>query len=184
MTTETLLQAILDELRTAHAAPAKIPLGLGQPPKARFIYANRQYDDCLWYFWNGAKNEHEPIEHTALTGYLEKIEIETKEFRGRKEEKLNVTVRADRLYVVQSGLDTHFARGLLYTLANLPAKAFRQPIMIAAEAGESEQVLFSRIYNPVSGKPVKATYPDNTDWDATLQKAIAKVQSAHDAASD
>lgn len=176
MNTESLLQAILDELRAARSAPPAVALGFSSPPKPRFVYANRQYNDCLWYFWNSAKNEHEPIESTALTGWVEKLEIEDKEFRGRTESKINLTLRADRHYIIQAGFDTMFGRGLLHTLAKLPTEAFRQPIMIAVEPGETDQVLFCRIYNPANGKSVFAPYPDDTDWHATAQRAIGKIQ--------
>jgi hypothetical protein len=179
MNTETLLQAILDELRAARSNAAAVPLGFSSPPKPRFIYANRQYNDCLWYFWNGARNEHEPIESTAITGWVEKLEIEEKEFRGRTEAKVNLTLRADRPYVIQAGLDTIFARSLIYTLAKLPAEAFRQPVMIAVEPGDTEAVLFCRIYNPANGKSVFAPYPEDTDWRATAQRAIHKIEQIH-----
>ena len=183
MNEEPLLNAILDELKAARAAQTPVPLGFGSPPKARFIYANRQYPNCLWYFWNNAKNEHEPIEHTALTGWIEKLEIETKEFRGKTESKVNLTLRADKLYVIQSGSDTLFGRGLLHTLAKLPQEAFRHPIMIAVEAGETDQVLFCRLYNPATGKSFFAPYPDDADWNTITQKAITKIQRAHEASA-
>ncbi|MFM2432900.1 MAG: hypothetical protein RLZZ511_4114 [Cyanobacteriota bacterium] len=167
---EILLQ-ILAELRAANA----VPLGFGHPPKPRYIYANRQYPDCLWYFWNGCKNEHEPILHHALTGTIAKLEIETKEFRGKPDPKLNLTIRADRTYIIQAGFDTLFAKGLLFTLAKLPSEAFRQPITIAVEPGETEQVLFCRIYNPNTGNSVYAPYPDDTDWPAVTMRAMDKI---------
>ncbi len=179
MNTESLLQAILDELKAARNAPPAVPLGFSAPPKPRFIYANRQYGNCLWYFWNSAKNEHEPIEATAITGYVEKLEIEEKEFRGRTEAKVNLTLRADRPYIIQAGFETIFARGLMHTLAKLPPEAFRQPVMIAVEPGDTEQVLFCRIYNPATGKSVFAPAPEDTDWRATLQRAIGKIEQAH-----
>jgi hypothetical protein len=179
MTTESLLQAILDELKAARTAAPAVPLGFSMPPKPRFIYANRQYSNCLWYFWNSAKNEHEPIEATALTGYVEKLEIEDKEFRGRTETKVNLTLRADRTYIIQAGFDTHFAHGLLHTLAKLPAEAFRQPITVAVEPGETEQVLFCKIYNPANGKSVFAPQQEDTDWRATAQRAISKIEAVH-----
>lgn len=179
MNNETILLAILEELKAARNAPAPVAVGFSQPPKPRFIYANRQHPNCLWYFWNGARNEHEPIEQTALTGWVEKVEIEDKEFRGRSEMKLNVTVRAERLYVIQAGFETLFARGLMHSLSKLPVEAFRQPIMIAVEPGEAEQVLFCRIYNPATGRSVYAPYPDDTDWQATAQRLITKVEQVH-----
>ena len=179
MNAESLLQAILDEVKAARHDPPAVPLGFSAPPKPRFIYANRQYPDCLWYFWDSAKNEHEPIEATAITGFVEKLEIEEKEFRGRTEMKINLTLRADRNYIIQAGFETIFARSLLQTLAKLPAEAFRQPIMIAVEPGDTEQVLFCRIYNPANGKSVFAPYPDDTDWRATAHRAIHKIEQIH-----
>jgi hypothetical protein len=179
MTAENLLQAILDEIKAARIAVPAVALGFSSPPKPRFIYANRQYGDCLWYFWNSAKNEHEPIDATALTGWVEKLEIEEKEFRGRTETKVNLTLRADRTYIIQAGFETIFARSLLHTLAKLPADAFRQPIMIAVEPGDTEQVLFCRIYNPATGKSVFAPWPEDTDWHATAQRAIHKIEQVN-----
>ena len=68
------LQAILQELQAS-----KQQLGFGHSPKPRYIYANRQYPECLWYFWDGANKKHEPILFLALTGIVEKLEIEQKE---------------------------------------------------------------------------------------------------------
>lgn len=172
--TNQLLQAILEELRTK-----KQTLGFGHPPKPRYIYANRQYSDCLWYFWNGALNEHEPIEEHALTGIIEKLEIEQKEFRGKPDLKVNLHIRADRSYVIQAGYETLFSKGLLYTLSKLPITAFTQPITLAVEPGDTDQVLFCRIYNPATGQSVYAPYPDHTDWQQVTQRAIAKIDEAH-----
>ena len=171
--TNQILQAILDELRAS-----KQMLGFGHPPKHRYIYANRQYPNCLWYFWNGAKSEHEPIEYHALTGIVERLEIEEKEFRGKPERKVNLHIRADRTYVIQSGYETLFAKGLLYTLSKLPKTAFTQPITIAVEPGDTEQVLFCRIYNPTTGQAVYAPYTENTNWQEVTQRAIAKIDQA------
>ena len=169
-----LLQAILDELRAARQ-----PLGFGHSPKPRYIHVNRQYPDCWWYYWNGAKNEHEPIEFNAITGIIERLEIEEKEFRGKPDHKVKLHIQADRKYVLQSGLETLFAKGLLYTLSKLPPQAFTQAITIAVEPGETDQVLFCRIYNPSTGTAVYAPYAENTNWQAVTQRAITKIDAAY-----
>ncbi len=169
---DQILLEILNELKAQRQ-----PLGFSHPPKARYIYANRQYPDCLWYFWNGAKNIHEPIEHQALTGVIEKLEIEEKEFRGKPDPKVNLHIRTDRPYVIQSGIDTLFAKGLLYTLSKLPIEAFKKPITIAVEAGDTDQVLFCRIYNPITGVAVYAPYPDDANWETVKNRAIEKVEA-------
>lgn len=171
-----LLTQILVQLKSS-SQPSS--LGFCEPPKTRYIYANRQYPDCLWYFWNGGKSAHEPIESHALTGVIDKIELETKEFRGKPDIKVNIHIKADRPYVLQSGLDTLFAKGLLFTLSKLPVEAFQKPIMIAVEAGDTEQVLFPRVYNPANAALVYAPYGEGLDWATVTQKAIDKVAAAH-----
>lgn len=173
-----LLSQILNQIKIQSQTQTSV-LGFGDPPKTRYIYANRQYPDCLWYFWDGGKNSHEPIASHAITGVIDKIEIETKEYRGKPDPKLNVYVKADRPYVIQSGLDTLFAKGLIFTLSKLPIEAFRKPIMIAVEAGGDEKVLFSRVYNPATGSPVFAPYTDSVVWTDVIDKAIYKVSQAH-----
>jgi hypothetical protein len=176
--TDELLQAILDELRSRNQL-----LGFHAPFKKKVIYANRSYTDCLWYFFDGASKTHIPIEHHALTGIIEKLEIEEKEFRGKPDYKVNLHIRADRAYVIQSGHDTLFARGLVFMLSKLPVAAFRQPITIAVEAGDTEQVLFCRIYNPATGEAVFAPYPDQVNWEQVTAVAIDKIQRAHETES-
>jgi hypothetical protein len=168
------LQAILEELRASNQQ-----LGFGHPPKVRYIYANRQHPGCLWYFWDGAKKEHEPILFPALTGIVEKLDTEKKEFKGKHELKINLHIRADRNYVIQSGAETMFAKGLIYTLSRLPIAAFTQTVTIAVEAGEDEQVVFCRIYNPVTKQAVFAPYTEPVNWQEVIAKAVVKIDAAH-----
>ncbi len=168
------LQAILEELRASNQQ-----LGFGHPPKVRYIYANRHYPECLWYFWDGAKKEHEPILFQALTGMIEKLATEEKEYKGKRELKINLHIRAERNYVIQSGAETMFAKGLVYTLSKLPVAAFTQPVTIAVEAGEDDQVLSCRIYNPVTRQAVFAPYTEPVNWQEVIARAVVKIESVH-----
>lgn len=167
---ETLLTEILQELRKLTAPP----LGFNYPPKPRYVYANRQYSDCLWYFWDGSKKEHEPIAMHALTGAIFGLEVEAKEFRGKPDVKVNLYIQADRPYVVQSGFDTLFAKGLLWSLDQLPSLAAQSVVTIAVEPGETEQVLFCRVYGP-DGQAIYAPYPDTADWVAIAASVRSKL---------
>jgi hypothetical protein len=173
-TTEELLVDILAELRRSRSQP----LGFGHPPKARFIFANRQYNDCLWYFWLGDKNTHEPIEHTALTGTIEKLEIEEKTFRGKPDPKVNLHIRADRPYVIQAGFDTLFAKGLLFSLDALSKGELSGVVTIAVEPGETEQVLFCRVY--VGDRSVFAPYEESVNWHQVIASIKAKLGASDD----
>ncbi|PSB25571.1 hypothetical protein [Chlorogloea sp. CCALA 695] len=82
-------------------------------------------------------------------------------------------------YVIQSGLGTLFAKGLIYTLAMLPVVRFNKPMTIAVEPGDTEQVLFSRVYNPVTGIAAYAPYNEPVNWQHTIVRAISKIDTAH-----
>ena len=69
----TYLKEILQELQAS-----KRQLGFGHSPRPRYIYVNRQYPECVWYFWDGENKRHEPILFNALTGIIEKLETEEK----------------------------------------------------------------------------------------------------------
>jgi hypothetical protein len=120
-------------------------LGFGPSPRPKKIYLNRQYPDCLWYFWDFEANKHIPIAHESITGYLTKVEIDTKEFKGKENQKINLSLNCGRMkYILVVGLDTFTAKGLLNALASgIDLKA---PITIAPEAGDTENVLFAKVY--------------------------------------
>jgi hypothetical protein len=139
---ELILEKILAELQSQD----KASLGFCDPPVTRTIYANRQYPDCLWYFWNGGTGKHEPIAQCAIRGVVENVSIEQKEFRGKPDHKLNVLIKADKSYKIQFGLETETAKGILWTLANISDEDLSGPLTIAVEPGETEQVLFTKVY--------------------------------------
>lgn len=168
------LQAILQELQSS-----KQQLGFGHSPRPRYIYVNRQYPECVWYFWDGANNKPEPIQFQALTGIIEKLETEEKEFKGKRSLKINLHIKAERNYVIESGSETMFSKGLLYAISKLPITAFQQAITIAVEPGEDEKVLFCRIYNPITGQSVYAPYTEPVNWQNVIARATDKINAAH-----
>ncbi len=168
------LQAILQELQAS-----KQQLGFGHSPRPRYIYVNRQHPECLWYFWDGANSKPEPIQFQALTGIIEKLETETKEFKGKRSLKINLHIKAERNYVIESGSETMFSKGLLYAISKLPITAFSQAITIAVEPGEDEKVSFCRIYNPVTGQAVYAPYTEPVNWQDVIARATSKINAAH-----
>jgi hypothetical protein len=147
-------------------------LGFGPSPRPRTIYINRQYPECLWYFWNGAKSIHEPIEHGSITAYLTKIELTEKEFRGKPDTKIDLHLKADRAYKIQVGIDTLTAKSLLSALTKV--EDFSQPITIAPEPGDTDQVCFARV-SIDGGEIIYAPYADDADWPAILQALIDRL---------
>ena len=90
-----------------------------------------------------------------------------------------MVIQLSGFYTCRSSLSisTHFER--TNRTSKLPITTFTKAITIAVEPGDTEQVLFCRIYNPVTGQSVFAPYSENTDWQQVTSRAIAKIDSAH-----
>lgn len=152
---EELLTAILLELQKANAPK----LGFTEPPTPVWIYANRS-NGCNWY--RVKDGNPEPIAHLALTGYLEKVEIEMVERRNKEAEKFRLYLKGDRPYVVESGKDTHFTKGIVAALALMTPSQLKQPITIMPQAGSDDSVLFCKIFS--AGQGIFAPYGEDTNW--------------------
>ena len=148
-------------------------LGLVETPNTLWIYANRS-NGCEWYTMRDG--EVEPVQQSALTGYLQELKFEKVERRGKETIKLQVFIKADRLYCVESGYDSHFSKGLLSSVATLTDQQLKQPITIAPQPGSDEAVLFCRVF--VGSEPVRATYDEQTNWREISRSAIDHVKAA------
>jgi len=148
-------------------------LGLHNDAGICKIYCNRQHK-CLWYTFDG---EVHAVTAKALTGYLRELKFEKCDRRGKEVYKLLATLEADRLYVLESGHDTHFAKGLMSAVASLTPQQLQQPITIQPQPGTDDKVLFCRVF--VGAELVMAHYDERTDFRAVAKRVIALVKG-HD----
>jgi hypothetical protein len=175
---EDLLKQILATLKSIESKSNSSDLGFRASARPIYIYANRQYEDCLWYFWDGVGNTYEPIKLTAIKGYIEKIELSEKIFRKKPEQKVHVHFRADRNYIIEFGLATNTAKGFLNTVANMPKEALSNPITIGLKAGdESPTAMFMEIFG-ADGKFFFPYDKELENWDPILKTATENVRQA------
>jgi hypothetical protein len=170
---EELLRQILSELQQQRS-----PLGFGASPTPKYIYANIQPDGALWYHWNHAENKPEPIRDDCLTCKVLAVKIKSKEFKGKEKPKLLVSVMGDRPYIIETGIETVFAKSLLTVLAQTPAATLKRPISITVQAGDSEKVLFCRVYDADGAKLMVNPYREDEDWGSVIAAAIDNVEAA------
>lgn len=120
-------------------------LGFGKSPRRRSVYVNRQYDNCLWYFWDGAKSAHEPIEASDLFCLIQSVAIKESEFKGKLVEKIEINVQSDEKYRLLAGIDTAFCKSIVSNLLYCDFN-FLEPVSILVKAGDEEGVVFGRVY--------------------------------------
>ena len=122
---------------------SELILGFGKSPIRRSVYVNRQYPNCIWYFWDGQNNTHIPIVETDLFCFIDSISVRENEFKGKAVEKIEVNVSADHPYRLVAGIETAFARSFVSAL--LAPFDFAQPVAIVVQAGDEEGVVFGRV---------------------------------------
>ncbi|MBE9180420.1 hypothetical protein IQ268_17810 [Oculatella sp. LEGE 06141] len=163
-----LLSQMLEALRQPK-------LGLVEAPALMRIYANRS-NHCLWYTIRDG--EVVPITATALAGYIQELRFETVERRGQPVVKLQLYLRGDRPYCVESGYDSNFSKGVLAALATMSPQQLHHPVTLSPQPGSDETVLFCRVYD-ATGDLIRAAYDDQTNWRMMARRAIANVEALH-----
>ena len=171
-----LLAALMRQeelLKQLVAAINKPKLGLHSEAGSSKIYCNR-HNGYLWYTLNNS--EASAITQTALTGYLRELKFEKCERRGKEVHKLLATIQADRMYILESGHDTHFTKSILAAIATLTPQQLYSPVTIQPQAGTDENVLFCRVW--VESELVIASYNEESNWREISKQAIAVVRAA------
>jgi hypothetical protein len=179
MTEAEALEKILKELQQLRAdlLPAKQTLGFGAAPRSEvWVFCNREKGG-LWYTLD-SQGQAVDIEHSALTGYIRKLEFTKPVRRGEETDKLNCIIEGDKLYVLESGAAVQFSKGLLNAIASLSPDALKQPITIVPEpSAKNEEVLFCNIYQ--GDEQVFAPYDEQTNWRKVSRTAIDAVKAAN-----
>ena len=121
------------------------------------IYCNRS-NNCNWYKVS-KDSEVIPVTETALTGYLRELKFEEVERRGKPVWKTLITVEADKTYILESGVSSHFSKSFVAAIATLTPDQLQAPVTISPKEGtEDDQVLFARVW--VGDEYIKSEYKD------------------------
>ena len=177
MMPDTLNNEILEELRALRSALASLSRGaLGFhdfEPRARFVYVKHDPGSSLWYFWDHDSSAKETIEHNALTGLVTNLTVYDKVDRDGPKPKLQLNIEADARYVVQCGLDTTFATGLLQGLSTLSPSDLARPLTLQVSGNDvtaHRPVVFCTLYQ--DGKRIwfEESSKDNAQLVAELRR--------------
>ncbi|MFN6571070.1 hypothetical protein [Dendronalium sp. ChiSLP03b] len=153
----------------------EIELGLCNPPEPVYLYVNQgelNGEKYVWYRYDRQQDTRTPVQHRGLTGYVTELRLIAREFRGRDNKKLNIFVSADELYIVQTGIETNFAKTFL--LAASQVQDFSKPLILAATPGK-ENVVFCRLYDPATKTRISREWNPNADWEGIIQDIQSKL---------
>ncbi len=143
-------ERMLAELRRIREALEGVqPLGFGKRQEPSYVFV--KWDGAtVWYQRDRHEGVNRPIEERDLTGYLvniwrfDRVDATTQE----KVPRLNVQVRADKDYIVQTGFYTNLSKTLLAGLLELEPSALEEPVTLVVETNEGSKhrpTLFCRV---------------------------------------
>ncbi|MBG1243651.1 hypothetical protein [Nostoc sp. NZL] len=157
----------------------EVKLGFGAVPKPQYIFVSKEPDHC-WYML--AEDEKRiPIYERALTGVITGIEVNKKvENTFGEVIRTDLNVLADKPYIIRSGSDTYFCKGLLLSLDILTFEQLRHPLTIAVSPGD-KKVVFCNIYDPITYRSVGVSWDGHKelDWQAVGQRVSLKINNIH-----
>ncbi len=141
------LKRIREQLEGVHN------LGFGKRAQLTYVFVRHHEvngETYLWYSREKSEGLNVPIRERDLTGYLKSIWRFDRgdESTGEVVPKLNIQIRADKDYIVQTGFATNFARTFLAGLLELELEALAEPITLVVEdnaGSKARATVFCRI---------------------------------------
>lgn len=153
--------------------------GFSQGSGKRYVYVeNDQFGNC-WHFY-GDRTEEFSIKQNTLTGLVTELRYDTVERGGRTSSKCWVTIAAlGQTYVLESGLETVFSRGVVAALAAATQEQLAQPISISVRTGDQESKAVLSTVRDNTGTWIDSRIDNNTPFEGVLAKAMANVAAAN-----
>jgi hypothetical protein len=147
-------------------------LGFHQPLSRLYVFVKNE-GNCLWYYLDDGRKIY--IAETALTGVLRGLEMKEASTSHGDRMKLDIELVADRRYVLRSGIDSAFSRGMLMTIAALSDEQLKRPITLELKPGDEKGNVLVSGRNPETFEPIVTGKWEGANWESLLESAIARL---------
>lgn len=153
---------------------SEVKMGLGSSPDPVYLYVGESETEDgeihPWHMYDHDAKKQIPVKERALTGILSEIRMKMgPEFKGKKPVKLQLRVdTGEQPYVIQSGVETTFTRGVLLALDMTEDLA--SPLMFVVANG-GEKVVFGRVHKS-NGERIKIMW----DKERKIFPLVQKLQ--------
>lgn len=163
---EAKVQQLEAELHHLRREVAQV-MQLGFVNNRQFVFIDQRYGG-IWYTLDRDNNPTQ-IQADRLVGYLRNLEIKPAKREGQY--TLLVDVDADRRYVLRTGHQTHFAKGMLAAIAVMTPEQLRRPVIIQPQ--KSKETTFCNLHQ--DEQLIRARYTQDTDFKAIAQRAFQNL---------
>jgi hypothetical protein len=153
----------------------QMKLGFHSPLTKLYIFVKNE-GNCLWYWLNDGRKIY--IQESALTGVIKSLEVKEASTTHGDRLKLDIELVADRRYVLRSGIDSAFSRGMLMLIAALPDEKLKKPITLEVKPGDETGNVLVSGRDPQSFQPIVTGKWEGIDWQLLLNRAIARLGSS------
>lgn len=143
------------------------------PPLTRLYVFVKNEGNALWYYLDDGQKRY--IQDTALTGMLKRLEVKEVQTNFKTELKADFEIVADRRYVLRSGVDTAFTKGMLLTIAALSDAQLKRPITLELKAGEEKGNVLMSARDPQTFEPIRTGSWENADWNKLMNQALVRL---------
>jgi hypothetical protein len=146
--------------------------------ESKYIYVGSTQPNSPWYFWNKETEQPIPITKSNLKCHITGIEVVLKEYKSEIKPKLQLHINANENYVIQTGLNTWFAKTLLVRLVAMDQVMLSSRVSIQAQIGEDAKIVFVSVCNAHKEWVKKTENIDYKDLDeVALYELVEKIQS-------
>ena len=147
-------------------------LGFHAPLTRLYVFVKNEANTVWYYLDDGTKRY---IQETALTGTLKRFEVKEAQTSFGTELKADFEVVADRRYVLRSGTDTAFTKGMLMAIASLSDEQLNRPITLELKAGEEKNNVLVGARDPETFEQIRTGSWENVDWNNLMNQALARL---------
>ena len=156
---------------------AEIKLGFCNPPEPIYLYVDRGElagESYLWYHYDIDKDKTIPVQQRGLTGYISELRLTAKEFKGKKNTKLDIVINADEIYIIRTGMETNFAKTFLLSASLI--QDFGKPLILAATSGE-DNVVFCQLYDAATKARFRREWDAKSDWAGIIKSIQTRLST-------
>ena len=153
----------------------QMKLGFHAPLTKLYIFVKNE-GNCLWYWLDDGRKIY--IQESALTGVIKSLEVKEASTTHGDRLKLDIELIADRRYVLRSGIDSAFSRGMLMIIAVLSDAQLKCPITLELKPGDEKGNVLVSGRNPETFEPIVTGKWEGANWESLLESAIARLGSS------
>lgn len=147
-------------------------LGFHAPLTRLYVFVKNE-GNALWYYLDDGQKRY--IQESALTGTLKRFEVKEATTSFGSEVKADFEIVADRRYVLRSGIDTAFTRGMFMTIAALSDEQLNRPMTLELKPGEQKGNVLVSARDPETFEPIKTGSWENANWDELMNQALTRL---------